>query len=359
MDHPCLDEIDLAEFTDLLKRKASEKDVPLSGSVEVTAGCNLNCVHCYIRPQQTNTTGELTASEWMRVIDEIAEHGCLWLLLTGGEPFTRPDFLQIYDHAMMAGRLVTLFTNGTTITPEIADHLADLPPRMIEITLYGRTRETYERITAVPGSHERCLTGIQLLLERKLPLKLKTMAMTLNVHEIDAMKAFADERGLEFRFDTDLNPRLDGCMAPTRLRIPPSDVVSLDRSHEERTKDLRDLYLRSLDRGNPRREFVFRCGAASATFHVDSNGNLSPCMMARHPAKSLRETPLREALKSLAATVRDMRAATASPCRKCHLASVSGVCPGRSEMETGNPESDVQYFCQVAHLRAEVHELGR
>ena len=121
----------------------------------------------------------------------------------------------------------------------------------------------------MPGSHERCLTGIQLLLERKLPLKLKTMAMTLNVHEIDAMKAFADERGLDFRFDTDLNPRLDGCMAPTRLRIPPSDVVSLDRSHEERTKDLRDLYLRSLDRGNPRREFVFRCGAASATFHVD------------------------------------------------------------------------------------------
>ena len=39
MDHPCLDEIDLAEFTDLLKRKASEKHVPLSGSVEVTAGC--------------------------------------------------------------------------------------------------------------------------------------------------------------------------------------------------------------------------------------------------------------------------------------------------------------------------------
>ena len=46
------------------------------------------------------------------------------------------------------------------ITPAIADTLVEWPPFAIEITLYGRTRETYERLTGVPGSFDRCMRGI-------------------------------------------------------------------------------------------------------------------------------------------------------------------------------------------------------
>ena len=55
------------------------------------------------------------------------------------------------------------------ITPKVADCLAEWRPFAIEITLYGRTRETYERITGVPGSYDRCMRGIRLLLDRGLP----------------------------------------------------------------------------------------------------------------------------------------------------------------------------------------------
>ena len=72
--------------------------------------------------------------------------GCLWLLYTGGEIFARRDFLDIYDlRQEEAACSITLFTNGTMITERIADHLAEWRPFAIEITLYGRTRETYER----------------------------------------------------------------------------------------------------------------------------------------------------------------------------------------------------------------------
>ena len=105
------------------------------------------------------------------------------------------------------GFLITLFTNGTLITPRIADYLAVWRPFAIEITLYGRTKETYERLTGIPGSYEKCLRGIDLLLERKLPLALKTVAVTINMHELHDMQAFADELGVAFKFDGMMNPR--------------------------------------------------------------------------------------------------------------------------------------------------------
>ena len=82
---------------------------------------------------------------------------------------------------MIRGFLITLFTNGTLITPQLADELARRRPFSIEITLYGATPETYERVTGVPGSFSRCLQGISHL----------------------------RDHGLPFRFDAMLNPRCD------------------------------------------------------------------------------------------------------------------------------------------------------
>ena len=76
----------------------------------------------------------------LSVIDEITEAGCLSLLITGGEPLLRHDFSEIYRHAKKSGLLVTVFTNGTLITPAVIELFADLPPQIVEISLYGCRR---------------------------------------------------------------------------------------------------------------------------------------------------------------------------------------------------------------------------
>ena len=157
------------------------------------------------------------SSAWLRSSAswiEVTDAGCLWLLLTGGEPLLRRDFLDIYTYAKRKGLILTLFTNGTLITPRIADYLAEWRPFNIEITLYGATQETYERVTGIPGSYARCRRGIDLLLERKLPLNLKTMVMTLNHHELDQMKSLAASLGVQFRFDP-IMQRSVGWLIPT------------------------------------------------------------------------------------------------------------------------------------------------
>ena len=161
--------------------------VPLEGTLETTFRCNLACVHCYVNQpagSRAERAKELELSRLKALVDELAAEGCLDLLLTGGEVLLRPDFPDLYLHAVRAGLRVTVFTNGTLVTDKIADLFAEFHPACVEISLYGMTRETYERVTRVPGSFDRCLQGIRKLHEARVPLKLKTMVLSWNAHEV-------------------------------------------------------------------------------------------------------------------------------------------------------------------------------
>ena len=203
-----MDHLSYGAFSAELHQRQAGERIPLQVAIEVTRRCPLECLHCYNNLAMNDVQAsrrELTKEEHFRILDELVEMGCFWLLYTGGEIFARKDFLEIYTYAKQKGFLITLFTNGTIINQEIADYLTQWPPFAIEITLYGRTRETYEALTAIPGSYDRCLRGIRLLKQRGLPLKLKTVATSVNKHEIVAMRQFAEEElGVEFKIDASI-----------------------------------------------------------------------------------------------------------------------------------------------------------
>ena len=124
---------------------------PLSVSIVLTRRCPLECLHCYnnlAMADQEARSQELSKEEHFRLLDDLVDLGCFWLLYTGGEIFARNDFLEIYTYAKRKGFLITLFTNGNLVTERIANYLQEWPPFAIEITLYGRTKDTYEALTA-------------------------------------------------------------------------------------------------------------------------------------------------------------------------------------------------------------------
>ena len=216
MECPSITHLGYGAFSENLHAKSSRERIPLNGSFEVTMRCNVRCQHCYLPLAQRagSRQDELSFTEIERILGELADAGCLWLLLTGGEPFIRKDFIEIYDSAKRKGFITSIFTNGTLLTEKIADHLAEWRPFAIEISLYGATQETYERVTGVPGSYARCMRGIELLLDRRLPLQLKSVLITLNQHELAQMKDFSENLGLEFRFDPVINAGIDGILTP-------------------------------------------------------------------------------------------------------------------------------------------------
>jgi len=340
-------------------QRLSGRRVPIGGSLELTQRCNNRCVHCYnnlAAGDKAALKNELSLDEHCRIIDEIAGFGCLWLLLTGGEIFLRKDFLDIYTYAKQKGLIVTLFTNGTLITADIADYLAQLPPFSIEITLYGNTEETYESISGVPGSFDRCMRGIRLLLDRRLPLKLKTMAIAQNRHEIFDMKRFAEEElELGFSFDPMVNPRRDCSLSPLEVRLTPREIVELDLEDPDRIAEWKEFAARfNKPVVNPDKiDKVYQCGAGLQSFAIDPFGKISPCMLSTN-TYDLRQGSFKEGWEEHLFSMRQLKITRKTKCSDCQINSMCGMCPANGELECRDAEAPVDFLCEVAHLRAYV-----
>jgi radical SAM protein with 4Fe4S-binding SPASM domain len=283
--------------------------------------------------------------------------GCFWILYTGGEIFARKDFLEIYTYAKKKGFLITLFTNGTIINEQIADYLVEWPPFAIEITLYGRTRETYEALTAIPGSYDRCLRGVQLLKERRLPLKLKTVATSINKHEVLAMREFAEEElGVEFKIDGQINPRIDCSQSPLAVRLTPEEAVALDMSSSKSVTAYRKLVKR--DQESPATlsqvDTMYFCGGGMNSFAINANGEVGICVISQQETFDIRSAGVKAVWEESLLQLRNRKRTRITKCVECRIQSLCGMCPANGELENGDRESPVSFLCNVAHLRAAV-----
>lgn len=351
-----------SEFSERIHKHVNRRRIPVNGTIELTNRCPLTCAHCYNNLPMNDRAaraGELSLEEHRVLLDELAEMGCLWLLYSGGEIFARRDFLDIYAHAKRRGFLITLFTNGVLIDERIADRLVEIPPFSIEITLYGATRATYEALTGIPGSYDKCMRGIALLLERKLPLKLKSVAVSINYHEVYAMKQLAEDLGVEFKFDAMINPRIDCSSAPLAVRLTPEEIVSLDLRDGERIVEWRRLAEEFIPEPPPPGEIqkLYDCGAGVNSWAVDPYGNLTMCVLSHFDKFNLRGRSFREGWEFLTTTVRGKTITRPTKCNACSLKSLCGMCPANGELENGDPEAPVEWLCHVAHLRAAAFEV--
>jgi len=348
--------------------KLDRANVPFSFDLELTARCNNNCRHCYINlPSRDRTAeaNEMTPTEISRIADEAAAIGVIRCLITGGEPLLRPDFPEIYVLLKRKGFLVSVFTNATLITPEHVRLFRQLPPSLLEITVYGATRETYEKVTRSPGSFAAFRRGLDLLEGGGVPVRLKAMAIRSNVHELQAIREFCKQRTRDyFRFDPLLHLRYD--RNPVRNaeilaeRLTASEIVALERDDPERSEALRkgcDVLINPKLAETESKELFF-CDAGRGTFCVGHDGRFRLCSSLWHPdcLFDLRKDNLIEALRKFVPRVR--KRSSRDPqygmrCRICPIINLCLWCPAHSYLETGEMDQPVDSFCTVARARAD------
>lgn len=285
----------------------------------------------------------------MDIIDEITDAGCLHLLLTGGEPLLRDDFPEIYRYAKERGVLVTVFSNGTLITDKVLGMFRELPPYEVEITLYGATASTYETITGIPGSYERCMRGIRMLFENKIKMSLKTMLMTLNIHELSEMQNIAKGFGSRFRFDAEICPGFGGDKAPLELRVSPEDAVDREFADREMARQWKSLFDQSKE--HVLTDELYGCGAGVTGFHVDSIGNLHPCLMVLDIWYNLSQTKFIEAWQDMISRIKERKAEPDFACRGCEKINLCGYCPAFFSLENGSENVHSEYVCRMGGLR--------
>ncbi|MEA4901151.1 putative heme d1 biosynthesis radical SAM protein NirJ1 [Desulfitobacterium sp.] len=169
-----------------------------SGPVVVwnsTRTCNLRCIHCYMESDAQKYEGELTTEEAKRFIDDLAEFRVPVLLFSGGEPLIRPDFFELAAYAASKGIRPTLSTNGTLITPEVAQKIKEIGVGYVGISLDG-LREVNDEFRGKEGAFQKAMEGIQNCVAVDQRVGLRFTINSHNLRELDHIFDFIEEENI-------------------------------------------------------------------------------------------------------------------------------------------------------------------
>lgn len=366
MRHPEITTVSLPDLP--LWQNARKKRIPLAFELELTARCDNNCAHCYINLPAADAAArarELSLDEIDDLARQAAGLGSLWCLITGGEPLLRPDFADAYLALKRRGLLVSVFTNACLIDARAIEMFKRYPPRDIEVTVYGVTRETYEAVSRVPGSFDRFIVGLSRLESAGIRPRLKAMAMKSNVHELGEIAAFCRRYTRDYyRFDPLLHLRYDRDEARNAEikaeRLSPDEVTKAERADGERRRALHKECDRLLHgEKTKKRRSLFFCRAGLDSFTIGWDGMFKLCGSLTDPSCTcdLRKVPLIKAWRTFAPGVRKREPSGkrfGEMCGKCELVNLCLWCPAHAYLEMGKVDQPVTGFCEVAQARREL-----
>lgn len=350
-----------------LWERLHEKRRPSIFAFEVTARCNNACRHCYINlpaGDRKEQSRELSLAEIDALAEEAKQLGVLSCLLTGGEPLLREDFPLLYELFRRKGFLVTIFTNACLVTSEHVALFQRMPPYLIEVTMYGATAETYDRVSQRPGSYAAFRRGLALLSDAGIPVRLKAMALRSNIHEMPEIAQFCRAYTKDYyRFDPLLHLRYDGDAQRNRdilsERLSPEEIVAVEQADDERATCLHDhsekFIMQHADDACCRH--LFHCGAGLESFTLGPDGTFRLCQSLCHPdcVVNIRHGGLTHAWQQIVPRVRSMESSNADFLQKCHRCSLVNLCiwcPAHGYLESGQLDGCSEYFCRVAEARA-------
>ena len=347
-------EITRSEYKDSVHQKAASRKTPLNALFELTYKCNLHCVMCYNAPQDRK---ELTTEQVFFILDELIKEGCLYLGLTGGEIMIRKDIFEILDYAVRKGFLLTLKSNATLLTSERIDRLQALGIDRMEVSFHGADVETFEGITQVKGSFERCKEVVQDLKRRNFNVKLNMVVMKTNADQVTAMRQFARSIGVSFSYSTEVTPRTNRDQTPVQYRISPKIEKALNTKQvPEDPKNRLAFFQQRLKTPVPRKQ-LFTCGVGKTQLVIGPYGDVRLCLDIEEPSYSVFEIGLKEAWEKLVDFVERKEAQKGRwECPEALRPFCTSWCPAKGFLEAGSLYGCGDHCQEQARLNKQEYE---
>lgn len=362
--------MDNAPITKMFMSKASALKIPAGGTFELSPVCNFSCKMCYVKKTQEEVSvhdrPQVTLEQWLEIAKEAKEKGTLFLLLTGGEPFLWPDFWELYEELVKMGFLVSINSNGSMINDQVVERLKRLPPKRINITLYGASDETYESLCGVKGVFEKVNQGIQKLLDAGISVRLHCSLTPANVGDLKAIVDYAKEKKLVLKIAGYMFPpiRRNADAVGEAYRFTPKEYAEslmngylFQQGEETYWKILKAIK----DKTTPPpglEEFCqdslngsIRCQAGKTSFWITWDGYLTPCGLMPEPKIDLYENGFSESWEHL--VERSEQVAVSGTCNTCPNQKFCHSCAAIALAETGTSEGIPTYLCKT------VEELQR
>ncbi|MDL2295053.1 radical SAM protein [Ruminococcaceae bacterium OttesenSCG-928-D13] len=346
--------------------RAALKHQPLGATFELTPFCNLRCKMCYVRleKEQAVKIGRmLTADEWISLADDTLKAGTLNLLLTGGEPLSRPDFAEIYTALSDRPFVLSLNTNAALMDAETQALFCKRPPSSIAVTLYGACPETYGKICGDPGAFERTLRGLEMLAEVPTSLEVRTTFIQDNMHELDALREIAARYTKRFAINVNVFKPIRGATADVEsCRLTARQAMDLDTAHRQYYKARQKSGLSPKEPATTPKKGkytgfdlppkVLTCMAAKGMYWLSWDGRMLPCGTFSHPYTQPLKEGFDAAWQRLPTLYEDLR--LPEKCEHCEIDLLGCPnCPANIQAESGNFTDVPPYICALAKERAQ------
>lgn len=336
--------------------------IPLVASIELTYACNEACIHCYnpnspreggLGTKKTRPVGEMTAEEYLPVLDEMKRMGVTKIVFTGGDPFMKKDLMKILRYAHNLKFAFSVYTNGQVLysDPGLYKELKELYPQYVGLSIYSTIPEVHDSITRRKGSCEKTMQVARQCCEDAIGLQIKCPIMRANKDSYGKVFDFALSVNGMPQFDVNITSSVDGdCFASQKLRL--SEEQLLEVLKDPRIPLSVENGVGAIDR---QPDMIF-CGAGESSFNLQPDGTVSPCCAFPMDCGNVKEKGLEDIWvhSEKLRRIRALRYRDSDICGKESYCKYCNRCPGQSFVEHGVPENHCDDNCFLAKIRCEL-----
>ncbi|MGC1409083.1 MAG: pyrroloquinoline quinone biosynthesis protein PqqE [Acetobacteraceae bacterium] len=168
---------------------------PLGLLAELTHRCPLACPYCSNPLTLDDRSDELDTATWARVFREAAAIGVLQVHLSGGEPASRRDLVEIVAAARDAGLYTNLITSAIGLDAPRLVRLKEAGLDHVQLSLQDIEADSADHIAGYPGAHARKLAFARSVRELELALTVNTVIHRANIAHVAALVEMAASLG--------------------------------------------------------------------------------------------------------------------------------------------------------------------
>lgn len=333
--------------------------LPISGNFELTARCNFRCPMCYVHLNADDISArgqELTAAQWIELARQAKDKGMMFVLLTGGEPFIRKDFFEIYDAIKRMGLMVSINTNGSLLDGEIRQHLINNPPFRINVSLYGGCRETYRSMCG-QDAFDRVIDNIKAIQAAGIDIRINLSITPYNKQDIEKIYALSQELNLHIKGTSYMYPpiRVNGSQYGCGSRLSPEEAagcsIEWDRirmtpeAFRQRGESLAALMADDPQDCTADTDEGVRCRAGHTSFWLTWDGRMLPCGMMPMPVAFPLQTGFGAAWEQIKAETKKI--GRPAKCGSCAKKDLCFACAAVCITETGSFSGVPEYVCRM------------